>query len=85
MTHKPLPASIKDFLGSNVEASGNLFSAKRSLKTDLYVVYGIRWSQFTIVDPKLGTQKEAVEFLLKSESMKRARWSRPFPINTAVG
>lgn len=72
-----IPKQYMDMVGKKQIVSGNIFSSK-DLKETVMDVIDIRLSQAVILS---GTKRHpAVELLLKSKTMKKAQWSKPFPI-----
>lgn len=88
-TAKPIemPQRIKDMVGKEHKMSGGLFSARRSEPEATYTVLDYRWGTGRIMNIKELQEKgessyeyPVVEFLVKNESMVRARWTRGFPV-----
>ncbi|PXX96890.1 hypothetical protein DF185_19820 [Marinifilum breve] len=77
-----LPKKYQDLVGTKQKCSGSLFSYKNEIKEPLeFDVLDIRKGTATIMDMK--TMEEChptFELLLKREGMKKAQWTKPFPI-----
>lgn len=73
-----LPKEYRDMVGKKQIVSGNIFSSKKSIEETVMTVEDIRLSSAIILS---GTKRHpAFELLLKSEEMKSAQWSKPFPM-----
>jgi hypothetical protein len=76
-----LPKHYTDRVGTTQEFGGGLFSSKKDLPFEKYKVLDWRWGTAKIMDMKTMTEKHpTIEYLLKNDSMKRSRWTRPFPV-----
>lgn len=75
-----IPQKYLDLVGNEYEFKGGLFGRK-SIPPTKFNVMGIRPSLSYIVNIKTMKAKHpAFELLLKNDSMRASRWSRPFPI-----
>lgn len=82
-----IPQEYRNYVGQVHEFSGGLFSGKKNLKPAKYKVLDVRVGDGTVVNVKELREKgessyehPTMQFLLKNDTMKRAQWSRPFPI-----
>ncbi|WP_286727852.1 MULTISPECIES: hypothetical protein [Sphingobacterium] len=82
-----IPEKYKELVGTKQSFSGGLFSGKVDLPLKEYDVLDIRLSSAQIVNceemrttGKSSYKHPAFELLLKTEGMKRSRWTRPFAI-----
>lgn len=87
MNKHKIPQKYLDLVGTKQLASGGLFSSTKSLEPMEYQVIDIRRGSARIINMKefieLGeskTEHPTYELLLKRDGMKRAQWSKPFPI-----
>ena len=82
-----IPKKYRDLVGTKQKFLGGLFSSAKELKPTQFDVLDIRWGTATVVNVdelrKTGEssyEHPSFELLLKRKGMKRAQWSRPFPI-----
>lgn len=87
MNKNGLPKKYLKMIGTRQIASGPIFSQKNELPETEFDCLDVRKGTATFVDttsfkngkrPKF--ENPSFELLLKNNSMKRAQWTRPFPI-----
>lgn len=82
-----IPAKYLELVGTKQTFQGGIFSRKVALPPTEFDVLEIRQGLATIMNVKemkekgySSTEYPTFELLLKNSTMKRARWSNPFPI-----
>lgn len=82
-----IPQKYRDLVGTKQKFHGGLFSESKEIKPTEFDVLNIRWGTSTFLDVeelrKTGNssyENPSFNLLLKRKGMKRAQWSRPFPI-----
>lgn len=76
-----MPKHYQDLVGTRQTFSGGLFSSKKSIPDTEFDVLDWRWGSAKIVNLKTLEEKHpTVEFLVKNETMRASRWTRPFPV-----
>ena len=75
-----IPKQYMKLVGQRQIMRGGLFSRKKAIEEQDFDILDIRPSTATIMNMKTRKEFPAFELLVKNESMKRARWTNPFPI-----
>lgn len=75
-----IPQKYRNYVGTKITCGGYLFARTVWLDDEEYEVLGIRWADCTILNHDTQVENPAFQVLLKSNKMKRARWSRPTKI-----
>lgn len=82
-----IPEKYRLLVGTTQKISGGVFSGKKDLPSTEYEVLAIRMGTGIVINTKelhetgkSSYEHPTYELLLKSGTMKAARWSRPFPI-----
>mgnify|MGYP000507128078 CR=1 FL=1 len=82
-----IPEQYTKMVGTKIKASGGLFSSPTRLPEHEYDVLNIRRGTARIVNTdeirktgKSSVEHPTYELLLKRPGMKRAQWTKPFPI-----
>jgi len=82
-----IPKKYRDLVGTKHRFSGGIFSSSKEIQQTEFDVLDIRWGTSTVVNidelcktGESGYEHPSFELLLKRKGMKRAQWSRPFPI-----
>lgn len=77
-----IPKKYLKMVGTKQSFTGSLFGRNKIIVAPKdFDVIDIRMSLATIVNiKKMRFEHPAFELLLKDDTMKRAQWSRPFPI-----
>lgn len=82
-----IPKAYLKLVGTEQSFSGGIFSRKKSLEPTTFKVLDIRAGSATIMNIKELREKgkssyehPTFELLLKNDAMKRAQWTKPFPI-----
>lgn len=75
-----IPKQYMKLVGQRQIMRGGLFSRKKAIEEQEFDILDIRESSATIMNMKTRKEFPAFELLVKNESMKRARWTNPFPI-----
>lgn len=73
-----IPTHYKMMVGTRVRMEGAIFSRNPIPETEFDVI-GVRWGSSQTLNTKTMKRYPTVEFLVKNNSMKRARWTGPFP------
>ena len=81
ITTMEMPKKYQDLVGTKQTFSGGLFSSKKSIPETEFDVLDWRWGLANIIDLKtLEAKHPTVEYLVKNQTMKASRWTRPFPV-----
>lgn len=82
-----IPKDYTELVGTKQLFSGGLFSYKKDLPEKEYDVLDVRWGSAHVVNVKemretgkSSYKHPTVEFLLKSDDMKKSQWSRGFAV-----
>jgi hypothetical protein len=82
-----IPKKYRDLVGTKQKFLGGVFSSAKELKPTEFNVLDIRWGTSTVVNIKelcetgeSSYEHPSFQLLLKRNGMKKAQWSRPFPI-----
>lgn len=74
-----IPKKYLDMVGTKQRFNGYLFNNQESFESEEFDVISVRFSEAFVISLKSHTVSHAaIEFLLKNDNMKRAKWSRPF-------
>ena len=80
-----LPEKYLKLVGTKQKFGGGLFSANKELEFCEYDVLDWRWGSAQIMNMKtMKIEHPTIEYKLKNEKMKRAQWSRGFPVREII-
>jgi hypothetical protein len=72
-----LPNNVIEMLHTSCLMSGNIFS-KNPIEETEFIILSARFGQFVMEDKLTGKRHPTIQFLVKNEDMKRARWTCGF-------
>ena len=82
-----IPKKYQDLVGTRQPLGGGLFSGKKESPHKVYNILDIRWGSSIVVNVKelLETGESSyehptIELLVKSDDMKKSRWTRGFKV-----
>lgn len=75
-----IPKQYTKLVGERHILRGGIFSRRKAIEEQEFDILDIRESSAIIMNIKTKKKFPAFELLVKNESMKKARWTNPFPI-----
>ena len=82
-----IPKKYQDLVGTKQTLGGGLFSGKKESPQKDYNIIGIRWGSATVVNfqefsktCESSYEHPTIELLVKSDDMKKSRWTRGFKV-----